>query len=249
MNCSNIFFNLSLKHSYLIITLMIAILTSCGQSDSDKIGDAQFCLDKLTIHSEENVNNCVAKLGNLENKESYLIRCNAGFIQEGFSSPTKILDVVDGMTKNGTTNTNPTATILSVLIFKTKTGSTATEAAKNNEDFAIQTQSYCIKSENAGLILISSFASMATSIASATTQVGAGNLFDGSATPQEIASAVSNASPTVLGSTALVAYQTNCTGEIDSSKKDLCSTLSTAITSGNGDAAAIGSSLQQLIGN
>ena len=65
----------------LAATATLLLLVSCGPKDSDKIGDAQLCLDNAT---SSNVSDCVQKVDGLESPGAYVIRCSANFIQEGF---------------------------------------------------------------------------------------------------------------------------------------------------------------------
>lgn len=99
------------------------LLSSCGPKDSDKVGDAQMCLDTATA---ANVGECVEKVSGIESPGAYVIRCSADFIKQGFGDPKVIVDTFKNLTDNPT---NGTKAFLSAMVF----GTTAeADSAYNN---------------------------------------------------------------------------------------------------------------------
>lgn len=219
-------------------TLLIGalfMLAACSETNSDKITDAQICLDKATATTAQA---CVDKVSGLSSKEASFIRCSANFITEGFGTPAKIIDAFSALEdKSG----NPTLTAMTTLIFTSQGGSTDPDA---NSAFAQATFNHCEAAGNKGMVLIASFANMATTIAKA----GGSTLFDGTATPAELSAAITslgNASDDVLGATALAAYQVSCSGG-ESSNAELCGELENAVA-GGATSAEIGAALRATL--
>jgi hypothetical protein len=225
----------------IILLLLISFVVSCAENDNDKVGDAQFCLDNLTDYSMANVNACTAGLSGVESKDSYMVRCSANFIIEGFADPNKFLTAINQLSSSS--NSNPTTAMMGLLTFKSQ--GTDTAGVQANKNFAGQTFEYCKLSESAGSILISSFVNMATTIAAASTAAAA--LFEPghTITQAEMQTALTelgNASDEVLGSTAQAAYLTSCASG-DETNTQLCATLTTAI-GGSTDPEVIGAALR-----
>jgi hypothetical protein len=225
-----------------ILLILVTFAMSCAEKESDKIGDAQFCLDNLTDYSEANVNSCTAGLVGIESKDAYMVRCSANFIIEGFADPNKFLSAINQLSASG--NTNPTVAMMGLLTFKSK--GTDTAGVEANKSFASQTFDYCKLSESAGAILISSFVNMATTIAGASAAAAAlfepGHTITQAEMQTAVASLVNGGSDEVLGATAQAAYLASCSSG-DQSNEKLCGTLSTAIGT-NASAADIGAALR-----
>lgn len=213
-------------------------LSACGAKDSDKIGDAQYCLDTSTAST---VGACVDKVAGLETPGAYVIRCAANFIQKGFGEPAQIVDTFKNLDNSGSSTT------------------TAFLAALNFADasFAKQTYSYCLKTNQKGLSMLAAMVQSATSLASLGSTLG-GACSSSSSSASDIQSCISNLvsdynssgsagqeAATTVGQTVLDVYQSSCqTGsQVNSS---LCDQMNTAISSaGATDAASIGAALIQ----
>jgi hypothetical protein len=215
----------------ILLLAVVALMAGCAESDSDKVGDAQFCLDNTTDYSQSSIDACTASLSGIESKDAYMVRCSANFIIEGFADPNKFISAFDQLKGK---SSNATTAMMSVLAFKSQT------TATGNKDFAQTTFNHCTASGSAGATLISSFANLATYIA-ATTSIASSLVTGGSISATQMASAVSelgNSSNETLGATAQAAYATSCASGSESNAQ-LCQTLGAAVTNGT-SAADIG---------
>jgi hypothetical protein len=217
--------------SALLLAPFLLFAISCSQSESDKVADAQACLDDSTPATAQA---CLSKISGINSKEASLIRCSAGFITEGLASASTLSNAFSAIGSGGA---NPTLTMMGVLAFDSF-GNDATA----NQDFADETFSHCNAAGNPGFVLIASFSRMATTLAVA------GNLFDGTEiTADELQTAVaslSTAEDSVIGSTAVAAYTASCSSDTPSNPT-LCDELGTAITAAGGpsNTEAIGAAL------
>lgn len=212
-----------------LLFMTAALFIGCAESDADKVGDAQFCLDNLADTSQTNVDACTASLSGIESKDAYMVRCSANFIIEGFADPNKFISAFDQLKSN--TGTNPTTAMMSVLTFKSQ------PTPPQNQTFAQTTFDYCKASESAGAILISSFSNIATLIVTSASNAAA-LLTSGSISPTQMATALAelnNSSDSTLGATAEAAYATSCANS-EQSNAQLCETLEAAVSSGTSTA-------------
>jgi hypothetical protein len=215
----------------LILSALAIGLTACSQSESDKVADAQACLDSSTPATAQA---CMSKIEGVSSKEASLLRCSAGFITEGLASASTLSNAFSAIGSGGG---NPTLTMMGVLAFD----SFGTDST-SNQAFADETFNHCNDAGNPGFVLVASFSRMATTLAVA------GSLFDGTEiTADELQTAVaslSTAENSVIGSTAVAAYTVSCSGE-NPSNPTLCTELETAITAAGGpsNTEAIGAAL------
>lgn len=223
----SILFKLTLAS--LITFPLVGCSPSSGITDEDKVGDAQFCLDDMPISGlsssqrSEYIGGCLSKMDGVTNKQSNLIRCASGFLEEGFSDPSTLSTIVRSM---GQQNSN-SSTLLGVLAFKGR-GASSSLSSIEDKNYVKEISEYCISAGNPGYVLISSISQMATTIAS----LGAGNdIQQGIANLLNNPSELANVSAEVIGPAAVVAYQTSCQ-TVDSSNQQVCSQLGNAINSG-----------------
>ncbi len=208
-----------------MIVLGLIYISGCAATDDDNIGDAQFCLDDLPItglsvnERTSKVNTCLSKLGSVSSKQASLIRCSANFLIEGFGDPTRIVDAMNNVGSQQGGGGGGTVAMMNVLKFSSQA------TAAENKTLAEQTFTYCQEAGNPGYVLIASFSKIATSLA----EIATVNLSDG-ISPSEV-NTIMTQSPTVIGATASVAYQTSCSNG-DTSNAELCSQLGAAINSG-----------------
>lgn len=193
-------------------------LVSCGgQKDADKVGEAQLCLDSATQGS---ASACVEKIADINTASANLLRCTAGFIDEGFTSATRLQNAFNAL-KAGSQSAE---SFMSVLAFTSKSTSAL------NLTSAQQTATYCTLSGSKAYILLGSMSSTATSLAKI-----AGSFING-ATPatSDIVGAVTTAlsDPTTkaaVGTAVSTVYTSSCkTGtQVDTT---LCGQMDTALT-------------------
>jgi hypothetical protein len=198
-------------------------LAACGRKDIDKVGDAQNCLD---TSSRSNVSTCVEKVAGLETPGSYVIRCAASFISEGFDDVTRLTTALSNMTNSGTgaSGVSASVAVMGVLAFKNG-GSTAQNLAN-----ATLAQTYCAKSGSKGLILLASIASFATTVLGYAADPS--SILNGLATAKD-----STAAQALVGTAVLAAYTSNCTSG-QTSNQQFCSQFTSVVGSAGTDTSA-----------
>lgn len=137
----------------LISLTLITVLSGCSdqQSEKDMIAEAQFCLDKSTAAT---ANSCLGKIQGLTTPQSYALRCAAGFIAEGITSPENLSSAMSAIS-NGAGATS----LLSVISFDSQT--TANQVFDN-----------CNKSQQNGFALMGAMAKSATVLSAAASNLG-----------------------------------------------------------------------------
>ncbi|WP_413586470.1 hypothetical protein [Bdellovibrio sp. HCB274] len=131
-----------------------ALLAGCegAQSEKDMIMEAQYCLDKANSGTADS---CISGIASLTSENAYAIRCAAGFLKSGVTTPENLAEAFTAIQDNGNT-----ATMLSILNFDGDT------------TLADWTTEQCTKSGSAGLALMGSMAKSATALASAASDFG-----------------------------------------------------------------------------
>ncbi|HEY8272036.1 MAG TPA: hypothetical protein VIG33_14185 [Pseudobdellovibrionaceae bacterium] len=181
------------------LALSASFLISCAPKAADKIGDAQLCLDKAT---QGTAAACLEKIEGIDTAAANVMRCSAGFIDEGFTDPTRFKKAFDALSQKSAGATN-TLTFLSFIAFSSK--GTATE----NKAFATDTYNSCLKTKAKGLTLLGSMAMTATVISGGLTALN-----DGAAIQTAITSLLGSAddsSKTAVGSAVIATYTSSCT--------------------------------------
>lgn len=227
----------------LLALLVIPFIIGCSkETDEDKVGNAQFCLDDIPItgltaaERSSKINTCLDKMGSVNTKQANLIRCASGFMIEGFADPANLINIAKEMDK--AENQDPTKALMGFLIFKSQ-GTSDTLATAEDKAFAQKTFNYCNAAESSGYLLMASIANMATVIAAS---IGSIDISAGIDNLVNNPGVLADASAEVIGATATVAYQTSCVNS-SNPNEEICSQLGTAINSNNGDMTAIGTSL------
>jgi hypothetical protein len=209
---------------------MSAFLVSCGAKDSDKVGEAQLCLDSAT---QATAAACMEKISGIETTSASLLRCSAGFITEGFTSATRFNSAFAALS-NGTSNS--TEGFLGVLAFNSKS------TADLNVTFANETYEHCAKSKAKGFMLLGSMAKTATVLSKL-----AGTFTSGTQPSEtDIANALATAGPTekaAIGAAVITTYTASCqTGQV--SNAQLCTDFNAALTGvDTTDSAAVGAAV------
>lgn len=218
--------------SFVSALTLSAVLVSCGPKDADKIGEAQLCIDKAT---QGTAAACTEKIAGIESESANLLRCSAGFIDEGFTKPARFKQAFDALSANGG---NTTEAFMGVLAFSSKT------TANDNSTFANQTYEYCAKSKAKGFMLLGSMAKAATTLSTI-----AGSFVNGSQPSQaDITNAINTAinDPTAraaIGSAVATTYTASCTAG-SQSNKELCTQFDSALSGVDiSNADAVGNAL------
>jgi len=214
-----------------------AALVSCGKKDADKVGEAQLCIDKAT---KGTASSCLEKIEGIDSTGAHTLRCSAGFIDEGFTEPTRFQNALKALSEKSGGDTN-TLQFLSYIAFSSKT------TAAENKTFASSTYDSCVKSKAKGLTLLGSMAMTATTIASI-----AGGITEGSGTDikNAIATLVGSGDDTskaAIGSAVISTYETSCSGK-SPANQGLCDQLTGYLADAGGtvdtsDPLAVGNAI------
>lgn len=129
------------------------LLTGCKEKDSDKIADAQECLDKYAREGGGDLAVCEAYVAGITTPAAHGIRCATGFIRDGFGSAQSFIDAFEEIE---TVNSNTVATFLKVVSFDA--AGTGTQGQVNTNYSAAQsTYGSCASSYAKGATMISAF--------------------------------------------------------------------------------------------
>jgi hypothetical protein len=234
-----------LRKNFVIgLSIMSLGLSGCQETDADKIGDAQLCIDSATAAT---VNSCLSKIEGIDSQAANVLRCSAGFIEEGFDQADRLINSLEQLDSGG----EGTSGLMSLIAFKSKSGGVL------NKAFAKATSEYCQKSGQKGLSLLGTLAMSATTLAA---------LVDGALSsistvdPADIRAEITNLlndaagnDPTALatvndiGAAVSATYKIACTGS--SSTSDMCKDIVEAIDT-NGvdinDPEAVGAEILRL---
>ncbi len=215
-------------------------LGGCGkQSEADLLAEAQLCLDKATSSTAQA---CALKISALSSAQSYIIRCSADFIEEGFDSPDKLANALNQIT--GGSSNSATSGMLSALAFTTKLSNSSNSTHASNAD---QTFDFCKKSEQKGLSMIAMLAKTATQIAGLVDDANLGTIdftHPETITAGSISTAISdlvNTHDTILqahaqesvGSAVQTVYSSTCSAG-SQANADICNQISAAAAAAPG---------------
>ena len=182
--------------------LTVVTLTSCSkESELDTIKDAQMCLNTATTATAQS---CVSKLAGITTDQANQLKCAAYFIEEGFGTPTKLLDAIEAAE-----GSDGTVGMISQLKFSSSANSSAAFDVCNDSGIGVYSQL-------SSLVQISTLAN--TLGASATT-------------PAEFATAIDTMPAAVLGEVVLATYASSCSGESGSGEalQSFCGELAGAV--------------------
>jgi hypothetical protein len=212
----------------------LSLSSGCGKKDTDRVSEAQDCLDKST---SDTALTCLSKVEGVESGQASLVRCSAYFIDQDFASGTRFAQVADQITNGGSgTPDSRTLSALSVMAFVSTKYTMAV-----NFDLSKAASAECSKSSSAGLIYLSSMMSMSTALLN---DLG---FVPGSGTPSltgACAGGVSTATPAtknIMGAAAIAAYNSNCLGK-DLTNNVVCQQYQEAL-GGSADPATVGAAL------
>ena len=221
----------------LIVTGLASLLlaSACAKKDSDKISEAQDCLDKATSSTALL---CMEKVSGVESEAADLIRCSSIFVYEEFASPAKLANISDQLKTPGAHS--PTTAIGLLSFSKPDNGGAQSDA------YSAKALDYCTKAKSKGMTLLASMARISTSLAAAlggTTIVDACSGATTTGCQAAVTSAACSAPPAVVGAAALAAYQQSCaTGS--QSASSVCTQFAAASANGTLGAAAVGTAVQ-----
>ena len=244
-----------MKNNIYILVFVLGVIGCSASSDGTKIGDAQFCLDKLSSSATAaEVNACLEPIASLTSTSAEAVRCGAMFQREGFTNPQTYIDAMNEVNNGG----GPMS-MMNLLAFHTA-GTIATDDANASSAFTT-----CTNSGGKGATLLAAFSYLGTNIYRSYAVGGAGNTACSSgcsATPSgtggvydvnscltsvagnatcllDIANGNSGSAGTLMNSIGTVVLATNsvsCSGSSNASNT-LCTLLSNVVASGGGAAS------------
>lgn len=218
---------------YAVLTLIALFSTlnlSCSgkETEIDKIGDAQHCLDKYAQEGGD-LDTCVAKIEGVETPGAYGIRCAAGYIEEGFTTQT----FIDAFEDIENVDASTVETFLNNLTFD-NAGTSGAGPLDTNMDFADTVYNYCHQSKGKGATILATFTYLVNGVYKLACDQGVGCAYNNSTNfgGGLLAGRIDNTAPTVsfregLGEVVVKTHELSCTtGEAN---ETLCDFLSRSI--------------------
>ncbi|MFS4459332.1 hypothetical protein [Bdellovibrio sp. HCB2-146] len=237
---------ISRKNLIIALGVLSLGLSGCEETDADKIGDAQLCLDKATSAT---ASACLDKIAGIETPAAYVVRCSAGFMEEGFTDAQRLIDAIEQLDAGG----DGTTGLMSLMAFKSKSSGVL------NKAFADQVYSDCEKSKQKSLTMMGALAKSATTFAAIAipglnsgTPVSANDIKDAidDLLGTNGGSYTGDPTPVIqdIGSAVTTTYLTTCTSG-SSSTSDLCTEMTNAINSAGvdiNDPESVGNKILEL---
>ena len=144
--------------------LFAAGLVGCETSADRQLASGQACLDSITTtvpaQASAQAATCVSLVQGLSSPESYLVRCSANFVGQGFTA-SRIASSIDKI-KNGSPGTDQMVGMMAYLVFNVGANATAKNLA------ASDAVTNCNRSGVNSMIRLAQGAQIATSIANGT---------------------------------------------------------------------------------
>lgn len=220
--------------------LTLTALSGCETGEDRSLASAQSCLDNA--HNESDANQCIALVEGLTTPDSYLIRCSANFIAQGFTGQ-KIADAFQTLANNGSSTVDPMVGLMAYLNF---VGTNPLHSAAN-------TELNCQRSGVRSMLRLASAANLATTVQNLVPGIPF-NPADPVASMEAAINYLKDHDPVdedaeKLGQIAITANEAFCNAGSAYANEDICIQLGNSISAGqNGtDIAAIGLELINLL--
>lgn len=190
----------------LSVTALMTVMTftSCKESELDAIKDAQMCLNTATTATAQS---CVSKLSAINTEQASQLKCAAYFIEEGFGTPTALIDAIEtAESGSGTSSIN----MISELSFSNSVQSAAAFEVCNDSGIAVYSQL-------SSLVQISTLAKVINPAA---------------VSPADFQAAVTGINSTVLGQLVNSTYTSSCSASSGSGEalNEYCNQLGEVLT-------------------
>ncbi|MBL7671863.1 MAG: hypothetical protein JNM39_15355 [Bdellovibrionaceae bacterium] len=232
-----------------LLVFAFLVTLSCGKAtDRDTLGDAQICLDNVTIANPDAADACVEKVSAITTKAGDSIRCAGAFVKEGFTDASSLVATFSAVSSG-----SGSSAFLGSLVFdgRNSTNLTTTAGAESYYTQAMKASTYCA---SAGLkvgTLLTTFsflgnaminlackatATCGVGIFSTTNPLDAVNLVS-YLTNTSNSSAISQIY-TDIGTLVINSYLISCVGTVVNAT--LCENVTTAVTTGGGTSAPAG---------
>lgn len=132
-------------------------LSSCGgEKESDRLGDAQRCLDKVEGSNSAAIQQCLDPIADLSGPGVSSLRCAAGFMAEDLASGRRIIRGFDQLGSNP--SSDKTLAMMEILSFTSQGGPSA------DLQNAKKTFEACLASGAKGATLLASFSYLSMSL-------------------------------------------------------------------------------------
>lgn len=239
--------------------ILSLFLGGCNkETDSDKIADAQECLDRYAREGGGDLSVCEAYVAGMTTPAAEGIRCATGFIREGFSSAQTFIDAFSAIE---TVDASSVQDFLSLIAFDSAGTGSITEVT-SNYNAAQSVYGSCAASFAKGATMISSFSFLTNVLfkfSCDTVPAGVpymGNCdMDGVALAGAIAYGIAGPSGTTdsmkadLGIIVVNTYTVSCS--TGASNQKLCEFLETAINNAGGsdNKAQVGEEFLNVLAN
>lgn len=236
-------------HPVALLGLVVLFTLGCGKStDRDTLGDAQICLDNVTIANPDAADACVEKVSAITSKSGDSIRCAGAFVKEGFTDASSLVATFSAVSSG-----SGSSAFLGSLVFDGRNSSnlTTTAGAEAYYTQAMKASTYCA---SAGLkvgTLLTTFSFLGNAMINLGCKAGGtcGVGIFSTADPQDAIKLVtylgspSNTSAitqvyTDIGTLVINSYLISCVGTVVNAT--LCGNVTTAVTTGGGTSAPAG---------
>lgn len=220
------------------IATFAMLIVGCETSEDRQLADAQSCLDAARTSADADV--CLDKVQGLESNSAYLIRCSANFVGQGLTGE-RLARAFQEIKDNPGAGQNPTTKMLAYMVFNNA-------LTRHNVSTTIEN---CQRSGVSSMFRLATTVQLATTLASfAGGSPSDLDPSDPSFNPDKLKDVIDNLAgastpeqQTEVGNIALTANQAYCAEGSSFKENDICKRLSSAISTGNGDAQAIGAAL------
>lgn len=220
--------------------LALGALTGCETAEDRQIAAGQACLD--SARDAASADQCISIVQGLESESSYLIRCSANFVANGFTG-NRIASAFQRLKDdNGSGGQDPMMTMMTFLVFQNTSDNHKIATTINN----------CQRSGVTSMFRLATTAQLATTIASLGGALGSGALdpnnpsFDPTQL-QTIANNLISGGTTQdkeqIGSIAITAAEAYCNEGSSYKGTEVCTNLEGAIATGGGNLETIGQTL------
>ncbi len=224
--------------------LATMILSACETPEDRQLASAQDCIDFARTAGD--ADRCYALVDGLDNEKAYLIRCSANYIAQGFTGE-RMASAFQRLKDGNGGGQSPMATAMAYLVFSNNSSVHSVDSAVLN----------CTRSGVRSMQRLVTMSKLATFI----TQTGLGgtipanaNPLDPSFDPATIQNAITNLAGTGtvddkknVGNIALQMNDAYCSPGSSFTGNEICLKLGDAISTGSGDAQAIGEQLLALL--
>lgn|GEM_PF-4467344 len=219
----------------LLLALALGFISACGgKSDDDLIAETQECLNRA---SSTTALSCVTVLEGKTSEAANLLRCAAYYKDQEFSDPQRLASIGEQMKGGGD---SAVMTMMSALAYASDKYS-----APQNLTLVNTAAAYCFNSGSKGLVVLASMSKIATATLSVAGILDPNNPPTATQVQAALCATDQNGSTapvTVIGETAIAAFNQGCIGTNGASSNPFCS----AVTSSAGaslDPATVGRAL------